>query len=283
MEPDKSETMFFSSNIKLLRHRRGRTQDETASTLGMKRSTLSGYENNVAQPSLDVAIAFADYFRISLDTLLRMDLRTLRESQIDQLERGNDVFIRGGSLRILATTIDSENEENIELVPEKAKAGYKSGFADPEFIKVLPAFRLPFLSREKKYRTFQISGDSMLPVPDGSWVTGEYVENWEYIKDRQPYIILTLDEGIVFKIVENRISDESRLYLHSLNQAYKPYAVDIGDVREVWKFIHYISGEMPEPNTQADRLVMEIREMRNQIQAIQLQLDLWQENTSARE
>ena len=37
--------MYFNSNIKLMRKRRGRTQNEVASTLNMKRPTLSGYEN----------------------------------------------------------------------------------------------------------------------------------------------------------------------------------------------------------------------------------------------
>ena len=44
--------MFFSSNIKFLRKRRERTQDDVAGALNMKRSTLSGYENEVAQPSI---------------------------------------------------------------------------------------------------------------------------------------------------------------------------------------------------------------------------------------
>ena len=46
--------MHFAHNIKLLRKRRNRTQDELAHTLGMKRSTLSGYENEVAEPSMMV-------------------------------------------------------------------------------------------------------------------------------------------------------------------------------------------------------------------------------------
>jgi hypothetical protein len=32
--------------------------------------------------------------------------------------------VRGSQLRVLATTVDAQNEENIELVNEKAKAGY---------------------------------------------------------------------------------------------------------------------------------------------------------------
>ena len=53
----------------------------------------------------------------------------------------------------LATFKDANNNENIELVNQKASAGYRAGYADPEYIRVLPTFQMPFLSREKKYRT----------------------------------------------------------------------------------------------------------------------------------
>ena len=242
----KSEN-FFSSNIKFLRRRRGRTQDDVAFALGMKRSTLSGYENRVAEPGMDVLLAFSDYYRIAVDTLLRVDLSTLSESQLSQLERGADVYIRGSNLRVLATTVDPDNEENIELVPERAKAGYRTGYADPEFIGQLPAFQLPFLSPGRKYRTFQITGDSMLPIPDGAWVTGEYVQDWSAIVSGQAYIVFTLDDGIVFKVAENLLEQEHKLRLYSLNPVYEPYDVDVRDIREVWKFVHYISSELPDP------------------------------------
>jgi len=266
--------MYFNSNIKFLRKRKGRTQDDVAFALDMKRPTLSGYENEVAKPSVEVLMAFSAYFKIAIDTLLKVNLVELPESQLNQLERGYDVYIRGGNIRILATTIDGENEENIELVSEKASAGYTSGFADPEYIKVLPTFKLPFLSREKKYRTFQINGDSMLPIPDKSYVTGEYIENWQYVKDGQPCIILTLDDGIVFKVVENKIDDNGTLQLHSLNTLYDPYEIDVKDVKEIWKFVNYISSEMPDRNIEKDELVSEVRALRNEVKAIQTKLNI---------
>ena len=266
--------MYFSSNIKFLRKRRGRTQDDVAFALGMKRPTLSGYENEVAKPSVEVLLAFSDYFKISVDTLIKVDLSALPESQLVQLERGYDVYIRGSNLRVLATTVDSDNEENIELVSEKAKAGYTSGFADPEYIKVLPTFKLPFLSRERKYRTFQVSGDSMLPIPDRSYVTGEFIDNWSFLKDGTPCIILTLDDGIVFKIVENRIKEEGRLILHSLNTLYAPYPIDARDVKEIWKFVNFISSEMPEKNMEKDELVSEVKALRQEVRAIQMKLKI---------
>ncbi|TRZ72543.1 MAG: XRE family transcriptional regulator, partial [Bacteroidetes bacterium] len=45
--------MFFPSNIKFFRKRMGRTQNDVAVALGMKRSTLSGYENAIAQPGIE--------------------------------------------------------------------------------------------------------------------------------------------------------------------------------------------------------------------------------------
>lgn len=266
--------MHFSSNIKLLRNRRGRTQDDVANALEMKRSTLSGYENQVAQPGIDALMAFSQYFNIAIDTLIRVDLLKLSESQLSQVERGFDVYLKGSKLRVLATTVDNENNENIELVNEKASAGYTQGFADPDFIKVLPTFQLPFLSKNKKYRTFQINGDSMLPIPDNSWVTGEYIDNWLMIRSNYPYIILTLDDGIVFKVVENRIKQNGKLYLISLNPLFDPYEIEASQVKEVWKFVHYISSEMPEPNIPKDKLMDEVQSLKKQVLAIQTSLNL---------
>jgi hypothetical protein len=223
---------------------------------------------------MEALVAFSKYYNVAIDTLVKVDLTELAESQLSQLERGYDVFISGSKLRVLATTVDGNNEENIELVGEKAKAGYSSGYADPEYIKVLPTFQLPFLSKQKKYRSFQVNGDSMHPIPDGSWIIGEYLQNWNLITDKHPYILLTMDEGVVFKIVENKIKTAKKLILHSLNSFYKPYEIPITQIREVWKFVSYFSSEMPEPNMEKEELVETIRILKNEVKAIQMKLNL---------
>ncbi len=253
----------------------GRTQDDLAVALKMIRSTLSGYENSVAQPSVEVLIAFSKYFNISIDTLVKIDLTALPESQVRQVERGYDIFMKGTNLRILATTVGSDNDENIELVSEKAKAGYKSGFADPEYISILPTFRLPFLSKQKKYRTFQVSGDSMLPIPDGSWVTGVYVQDWRTIRDKDACIILTVEEGVVFKVIENKLISDGKFILHSLNPAYEPYEMMVGDIREIWQFVHYISSEIPQ-NTAGHTMsiAQTLQQLSKDVKAIQMKMKL---------
>ena len=223
--------MLFARNIKFLRKRKNRTQDEVAEVLGMKRPTLSGYENEVAMPNIQALIQFSQYYNMAIDTLVKVDLAALTGHQLYMLEHGEDVFLKGGKLRVLATTVDRENRENIELVPEKAKAGYTRGFFDPEYISELPRYQLPFLPADRKYRTFQVSGDSMLPVPDGAWVTGEFVQDWLSLSNRVACIVLTLDEGVVFKIVENQLREKGTLRLISLNTVYEPYSVSGSSIR----------------------------------------------------
>ncbi len=267
--------MFFHSNIKFFRKRMGRTQDDVAAALGMKRSTLSGYENAIAQPGIEALVRFSNYFRVAIDTLIKVDLTRLPESQLRQLENGYDVFIKGSSMRVLATTVGQDNVENIELVTEKAKAGYKSGFADPEYISILPTFRLPFLSKQKKYRTFQVSGDSMLPIPEGAWVTGVFIQDWSSLRNRDACIILTSEEGIVFKVIENRLLDEGKLILHSLNPAYEPYDIPANDIREIWQFVNYISPEIPENNANTTyQLAQTVKKLTTDVKAIRTRLNL---------
>ncbi len=257
--------MNFSKNIRLLRKRKKRTQDDVARALSIKRSTLSGYENEVAQPGIEALIAFSEYFNVAVDTLIKVDLSGLTEKQLTQLEKGYDVYLKGSSLRVLATTVDQDNNENIELVNERAKAGYQRGFADPEFIRKLPTFQLPFLPKEKKFRTFQISGESMLPIPDGSWVTGEFIQDWLSINNGEACIILTLNEGVVFKIVENRLKQERKLIVHSLNPAYTSYEIPAEEIKEIWRFRHYISPELPEPGIPNSQIIQRITQLQKEI------------------
>ena len=94
---------FFGPNLKLLRARRGRSQEEVAIALDVKRSSWSGYENGSAEPQLDLLVRISGYFKVSLDKLLKDDLTLLSESQLGILERGGDVDLSGRRLRVLAT------------------------------------------------------------------------------------------------------------------------------------------------------------------------------------
>lgn len=202
------------------------------STFGKK---ILFWQEGVDEPSISELNDFAKETGYSIDTLININIA----------EGLTAKHIAGENIRVLATTVSESNEENIEIVPIKAKAGYACGYGDPDYLKVLPAFQLPFLSRDKKYRSFEIEGDSMPPLAEGDFVTGEFIRNWNYIKNGYPYIIITKNEGIVFKIVINQIAEHNCLKLYSTNVIYKPYELPLSEVIEVWKFVNYISNEAP--------------------------------------
>jgi transcriptional regulator with XRE-family HTH domain len=259
----------FSSNVKFLRERKQRTQEVAASELKISRSTLNSYENgSVKNPTLEALLAFSNYFRMPVDTLIRIDLEKLHESSLREIEIGHEAYIRGNKLRVLVTTVDNNHRENIELVPYKASAGYTAGYNDPEFIASLPTFQLPFLAKERKYRSFQIRGDSMLPIPDKAYITTEYVQNWNEVKDGNAYVIVTADDGIVFKVVYNQVRQKKKLLLRSLNPAYKPYEVNIADVKEIWKFVNYINNEIPDPLPDAGSLEDIAKKLKDEVSRI---------------
>lgn len=228
--------MYIHQNLKILRKRKGMTQQEVATAIEINRSSLAGYESQI-QPDLALLIKFSDFFNVTIDTMVKVDLSKMSERQLRELDNGMDAYYSGNKLRVLATTVDSQNRDNIEVVGLRAKASYLAGYADPEFISELPMANLPFLERSKKYRVFQVDGDSMLPIRDKSWVVGEYIDDWTSLKDGQQYIIVTESEGVVFKTAYNKIKQQGILLLTSLNPQYKPFEVEAADVKEVWKYV----------------------------------------------
>ena len=259
--------MYIASNIKFLRKRRRLTQSDLAERLNIKRSNINNYERGEVVPPVNILVELSDLFHVSLDTLLRVNLSGLRESQLYMIEHGADVFVKGNELRVLVTTVNSSNKENIELVSIKAKAGYTTGYYDPEYISQLPVFNLPFLPGDKKYRTFQVSGDSMLPISNGSWVTGEFVQDLNLMKDDELYIVLTLNDGIIFKRVENQLKEKGCLRMISLNPEYLPYDLPVTEIREVWRFVHFISGEVPE-YSDTQQLYRQLELIRGELETI---------------
>lgn len=255
---------MLGENLKTLRRLRNLSQEEVSVMLGIPRSSYSGYENNVAEPSAALLIKISEVFRVTLDLLLKEDLNSMSEKVLNELDKQNG-FLEGSNLRILAISTDEDNNNRIELVNEGAKAGYTTGYADPEFISVLPAFNLPFLSRQKKYRAFPVNGDSMPPVSNGSYVIGEFVENLRFLPDGFPYIVVTKSDGIVFKIVHNQLEKDQTLLLSSTNVLYKPYTLPVSEVIEMWKFVNYICSEINEFRPDENEIGKSIKELQKEV------------------
>lgn len=266
-----SQNLFWAENLKFLRNRKKQSQDDLAGSLGLTRAKLNSHENGLSKnPPLEDLIKIADYFKIAVDTLLKINLAKIGELRLRELEAGNDIYISGGKIRVLSITVNSEDRENIEFVPKKAKAGYMTGFNDPDFIAQLPKFSLPHLPQNKTYRMFPTEGDSMLPIPENCLVIAEYVADWSMLRDTACIVIMKSEQTFLFKMVTLNRATES-LLLHSLNPEYKDREVWVGDVLEVWKYHSHITDVIPSDDGISRQILNYVREIRFDVKDIKAQ------------
>ncbi len=256
---------IVSNNIKFLRKRQHLTQEQLAQKIGIKRSLVGAYEEGRADPRLNNLLKMSDLFNVSVDTLISRDISSMDPDKVKTLEKE-------AKTRILSITVDPDGDENIELIPQKASAGYLNGYADPAYLEELPKFKLPFLPAGGTYRAFEISGDSMLPLEQGTIIIGRYVESVTDLKNKRTYILLTSTEGIVYKRVQIDHLNENRLLLISDNKNYSPYEVKGEEVLEIWEAIMYISGNFPETSLEDKSDLEELKIMVMNLQQEMLRL-----------
>lgn len=251
----------ISSNLKYLRKKKGLTQSQFADQLEIKRSLVGAYEEDRAEPKYELLKKFASFFELTMDELIN--------EQIDDKWKPKPKA-DASNLRILSISVDQHDRENIELVPVKASAGYLNGYADPEFISELPKFNLPIL-KQGTFRAFEIKGDSMLPLPSGTIIIGEYVENWQDLKQGDTYVIVSKSEGVVYKRIGSKFKETKGLKLISDNPVYEPYMIAAEDILEIWKAKAYISTEFPEvtPEPSLETLTSMMAQMQKTISGLQ--------------
>lgn len=216
---------FVASNIRYIRDQKFFSQEYFAEELSWTRSMVASFESGRTEPSVTRLIELSRYTKLPIDALIKVDLRKSKGS----------TFIDIGTNRVLFPIVVNENNEDlIEIVPIKATAGYLDGYDDPEYIEQLDKIKLPFLSTGK-HRTFPIKGDSMLPVKDGAYIVARYVEDINDIKSGKTYVVITANEGIVYKrIILNDNKDS--ILLQSDNRNYDAYEIHKVDILELWEF-----------------------------------------------
>ena len=245
---------LINKNLKFLRTELGLTQKQLAEKLGLKQAAIGAYEEERSTPPLVSLLDIAKIFKVNLDMLVSHDL-----SRVSEKDRKGISSSRGKE--VLAITVDSNNKENVELVTQKASAGYLSGYQDVEFVKDLPKISMPVLPKNRTYRAFEIQGDSMLPIQPGSIIFGEYLEAISSVKNGKLYILVTKQDGIVFKRIFNFADDESKVLLVSDNRLYEPYSINADDVLEIWVAKAFFSNQFPETigdSSVADQLAIQV-------------------------
>jgi transcriptional regulator with XRE-family HTH domain len=223
---------------------------------------VGAYEEGRAEPGVSNLIKMSHVLEVSVDNLISEDYTdTTSEKKLIRKD------IDGKRLRVLSVKVDKDDNEKIILIPQKAAAGYLNGYSDTEYIETLPSFQLPIFTNGS-FRAFEIKGDSMLPLVSGTFIIGQYVENWFNIKDDKTYIFLTRNEGIVYKRAKNLVKTEGIIKLSSDNPAYKSYNLNIDDLLEAWEAKAFLSTELPSADVSIHNLASMVHSLKEEISEI---------------
>ena len=254
----------IAKNIRHLRILKGFTQEELSIELDISKSRVGSYEEGRSEPPIETLIQLSNYFKLPIDALVKNDLSI----------SSSDTFIDIGNQRVLfPIKVDKNNNNVIEVVTKEASAGYLQGYTDTEFVANLPIMSLNFLPTGK-HRAFPIKGDSMHPwVKDGDVVVCEYIESVQQVKNSYCYIILTKNDGLVYKRVFTDKIEEGYLNLSSDNKMYQPYLLHLSDVLEIWQFkLNLCIGEYQEDEINPANILnlmrsvgIELKDLKNRV------------------
>jgi transcriptional regulator with XRE-family HTH domain len=245
-----------NKNLKYLRKLRGWTQEEFAQKLRIKRSLLGAYEEERAEPRIDILEVVADMFKLTLDDLLRKDVSDNKTSYLAK-RRAHKL---------------ASGRADIPFVPIKAAAGYLAGYGDPEFVDELNTFTLPMLAGGD-YRAFEIVGDSMMPTPSGSVIVGEKVQSLEEVKNNQTYIVVSKTDGIVYKRILKNNKQKNKMTMVSDNPSYQPYTLSADDIVEVWQAQMIISKANTQQRWDVNQLAGLVNNLQQQVSVLKKRIN----------
>jgi len=253
----KKDIPIEALRFKLLREELRYTQQDFANLLEIP-TTTADIERGKSKISGKVIAGLLKHFQIN-------PLWLYGESKDKYFKNASNVAIFPKVI-----TLNSQSNDNILLVNQKAAAGYPHNLQNQDWYEKLPAFDLPLPQyRNATYRGFQVEGDSMLPgINPGDWVIGRAMASIDEIMNDRIYVIVLADSILVKKI--QKIQGRNKVKLISFNESYLPIEVNFSEIQELWLVNSKLtfSIESNEESNLLKELKASMKELKNHLKKI---------------
>lgn len=228
---------FFGKNIKKIRGVKGLSQQAFAEVFDLKRATLGAYEEGRSEPKIETIIKIANYFSISIDSLLTSELTV------------NELLRFKGDLTIDPEQIQKEEFAHIPCITEKNSKDYLKFFNKKNFINDLPIIQLP-INKEKNFRGYTIVNLEMTNHDKGLYpkdvVVGEFVPMEVIKKLNNGVLVLAMveDELILRRLYVTKDTAVLRADHKNIDDKSFP----LTDIKELWRIRYVFFKRVPESN-----------------------------------
>jgi len=231
---------YLSQNIKYLREERQVTQEKLARIIGKKKSVIGAYEKGQAEPTVDNLIRISNYFGISIDNLIQMDLTSPSSkykltSSLETLKEPRPEY------KIVAVSKNQDQENQISIVPISEYANYAHSYDNPEYIATLNTCEIP-IDYTGIFRAFEVESENMEPtLQRNDLVVGKFTEVPAKIRNNKIYMLLMKDYAPGIYRVRS-INDDIEAY--SDNSTFDSIIVPKEAVVEAWEITTCISTQI---------------------------------------
>lgn len=113
----------------------------------------------------------------------------------------------------------------------------------------------------------------MMPTPSGSIIVGEKVESIEDAKSNLAYIVVSRNEGIVYKRVVKNNRSKNKITLVSDNPAFQPYQVNSEDILEMWQAQAVISKVTQQQRWDVNSLASIVSNLQDQVSSMKKKMN----------
>ncbi len=225
---------FFGKNIKKIRGVKRLSQQAFADLFDLKRGTLGAYEEGRSEPKLETIIRIANYFSVSIDSLLTHELT------VNQL-----LQFKGD----IAAAIDENQLKEFTQIPcltvDKISE-YCKNFTDKGLIETLPKLQLPVMSK-RKLRGYIIHNLEMAQNESGLYpkdvVIGEAIPKIR-ISDLEEGTLsmLLLEEDFLIRRI---FINDNKIVLKADHESVPDKEINPKELKELWVVKYIFNHRLP--------------------------------------
>lgn len=231
----------IGKNIRKIRSVKKLSQSEFAELFNLSRTSVGAYEEGRAEPKINMLIAIANHFGISIDDLLNKELT------VNELYKF-DIFNRKDKSADTPSTESIVFGGTIPLVSKEDAIKYLDNHNDSDYILRLPSIFLP-LRKKSSLRAFAMNSNGM--QYDNAGIFQDDIVIGRRIKDILPkhvhvdevYIIITYEKITIRRLINKR----DGLVFKGDNENYDPVEIPIEHIQEIWQVEGYYTYNLKSP------------------------------------
>ena len=213
---------LIGTNIKKIRRVKGLSQTAFANLFGLTRANIGSYEEQRAEPKLDVILKIAKHYKIEIGKLVTKELTVNEISNFNLAEKfavkDNPVISKAAVLFI--------NKESLKKYPKEK--------SNKSFVDSLPKMSLPFRDAKKEQLALYNEGNELYFNNNG-FLHGDilFLEKLDFKTVKELFLGVVISDNNIIKGLVG--VQKNKALITPTNPNFDQLEVDLNKTVSIWK------------------------------------------------